>query len=227
MPKTKISEYSSTAGNNTDINSINIAEGCAPSGINDAIRTLMAQLKDWQSGAVSQDNSFNGAVTISGAAVLSSTLAVSGSQTNSGSLTVTGALNANGASSLGAATFSGNVVMSANLNSNALSDFTAIREKKVTMAGATVDLSLGNYFTTTLTTTTSFKLANTVAADKVNSWILDITNGGSKTITWFTGTKWAGGTAPTLTASGRDVLGFFSHDASSTVNGFVLATDIK
>jgi len=50
MPKTKISEFSSTAGNNTDIDGINIAEGCAPSGINDAIRELMAQLKDFQSG---------------------------------------------------------------------------------------------------------------------------------------------------------------------------------
>ena len=50
MPKTKISEFSSTPANNTDIDSINISEGCAPSGINDAIRELMAQLKDWQSG---------------------------------------------------------------------------------------------------------------------------------------------------------------------------------
>jgi hypothetical protein len=90
MPKVKISEFSSTAGNNTDINSINIAEGCAPSGINDAIRTLMAYLKDWQSGAVAQDNSFNGAVTVSGATVLSSTLSVSGAQTNSGNLTLNG-----------------------------------------------------------------------------------------------------------------------------------------
>ena len=53
MAKTKISEYSSTsagAGLNTDIASINIDEGCAPSGINNAIRAVMAQLKDWQSG---------------------------------------------------------------------------------------------------------------------------------------------------------------------------------
>jgi len=90
MPKVKISEFSSTPGSNTDINSINIAEGCAPSGINDAIRTLMAYLKDWQSGAVAQDNSFNGAVTVSGATVLSSTLSVSGAQTNSGNLTLNG-----------------------------------------------------------------------------------------------------------------------------------------
>lgn len=50
MPKVKISEFSSTPANNTDIDGINIAEGCAPSGINDAIRELMAQLKDWQAG---------------------------------------------------------------------------------------------------------------------------------------------------------------------------------
>jgi len=90
MAKVKISDFSTTAGNNTDINSINIAEGCAPSGINDAIRTLMAYLKDWQSGAVAQDNSFNGAVTVSGATVLSSTLAVTGAQTNSGNITING-----------------------------------------------------------------------------------------------------------------------------------------
>ena len=50
MAKTKISEFSATPANNTDIDSINIAEGCAPSGINDAIRELMAQLKDFQTG---------------------------------------------------------------------------------------------------------------------------------------------------------------------------------
>ena len=45
MAKTKISEYDATAANNTDIDSINIAENCAPSGINNAIRQLMAHLK--------------------------------------------------------------------------------------------------------------------------------------------------------------------------------------
>jgi len=52
MAKTKISEFSTTPGNNTDINGINIAEGCAPSGINNAIRELMSDLKEWQSGAM-------------------------------------------------------------------------------------------------------------------------------------------------------------------------------
>ena len=44
MAKTKISEYSTTAASNTDIDSTDINEGCAPSGINNAIRSLMAHL---------------------------------------------------------------------------------------------------------------------------------------------------------------------------------------
>ena len=50
MAKTKISEFNANPALNTDIDSINIAENCPPSGINDAIRELMSQLKDWQSG---------------------------------------------------------------------------------------------------------------------------------------------------------------------------------
>ena len=50
MAKTKISEYDVVAANNTDVDGINIAESCPPSGINNAIREVMAHLKDWQSG---------------------------------------------------------------------------------------------------------------------------------------------------------------------------------
>lgn len=60
MPRTKISEFSATAADNTDIDSIDIAEGCAPSGINNAIRELMAQLKDFQAGTAG--DAFNGNV---------------------------------------------------------------------------------------------------------------------------------------------------------------------
>ena len=43
-----IKDYSTTPSNNTAINGINIAEGCAPSNINNAIRQLMADLADKQ-----------------------------------------------------------------------------------------------------------------------------------------------------------------------------------
>ena len=83
MARTKISEFSATAGSNTDIDSINLAEGCAPSGINDAIRELMSQLKDFQTGAVG--DSFNGPVgsTTAGTGAFT-TLAASSTTTLSG-----------------------------------------------------------------------------------------------------------------------------------------------
>jgi microcystin-dependent protein len=78
MAKNKISEFSSTPANNTDIGGINISEGCAPSGINNALRELMAQLKDQQAGTDSDNFTVGGGFTCTGAAVFSSTVAVAG-----------------------------------------------------------------------------------------------------------------------------------------------------
>ena len=66
MAKTKISEFSSTPGNNTDIDGIDIAEGCAPSNINNAIRELMSQLKNQQAGLDGDTFTTNDVLTVSG-----------------------------------------------------------------------------------------------------------------------------------------------------------------
>jgi hypothetical protein len=124
MAKVKISEFSSTAGNNTDIDGINLAEGMAPSLVNDAIRELMAQLKDFQTGAVG--DSFNGPIGTSTAAAgafttlsASSTLAVTGVATLTAqpilsSLTASRAVFTDASKGLvsNAITGTGNVVMS-------------------------------------------------------------------------------------------------------------------
>jgi hypothetical protein len=68
MPKNKVSEWSATAANNTDIGGINIAEGCAPSGINNAIRELMAQVKDMQAGTDADNFAVGGNLTVTGTA---------------------------------------------------------------------------------------------------------------------------------------------------------------
>ena len=73
MAKTKISEFDASAGNNTDVNSVNIAEGCAPSGINNAIREVMAALKRFQTGADGDAITVGGALVVSGEATLSTT----------------------------------------------------------------------------------------------------------------------------------------------------------
>ena len=84
MSRDKVSEWSSTAANNTDIAGINIAEGCAPSGINNAIRELMAQVKDMQTGADNDGLVVGGTFTSSGGAVFSSTITANGSVGSSG-----------------------------------------------------------------------------------------------------------------------------------------------
>lgn len=79
MAKNKISEYSPNPANNTDVGGIDIAEGCAPSGINNAIRELMAQLKDQQDGTDGDNFTVGGALTVAGNATLSNTLTANGS----------------------------------------------------------------------------------------------------------------------------------------------------
>jgi microcystin-dependent protein len=72
MAKTKISEFSSTAADNTDITNINIAEGCSPANVNNAIRSLMSVLKN------QQDGSSGDPFTVAGTLVSSGTLDVTG-----------------------------------------------------------------------------------------------------------------------------------------------------
>lgn len=53
MAKNNFLSWDTTANSNTDIGGVNIAELCAPSGINNAIRTMMAQLRaDIDNGVV-------------------------------------------------------------------------------------------------------------------------------------------------------------------------------
>jgi hypothetical protein len=97
MPKNKLSEYSSTASDNTDIGGINIAEGMAPSDVNNAMREQMAQLKEFLDGSsgdtvttakivattaeILSGASVTGTATFNSAVVMSSTLSVANTAT--------------------------------------------------------------------------------------------------------------------------------------------------
>jgi hypothetical protein len=56
MAKNSVRDFSSTAASNTDIQSIDIDENCAASGINNAIREVMADLKDVSVGTVALES---------------------------------------------------------------------------------------------------------------------------------------------------------------------------
>lgn len=104
---------------------------------------------------------------------------------------------------------------------------TGTREVLVAMPASAIDLSAGNVFTKTISGETTLTVSNTPTTGIAASFILELTNAGSAAITWFSGVKWAGGTAPTLTEAGVDVLGFYSHDGGTTWRGMVLAKDSK
>lgn len=78
MAKTKISEYSSTAADNTDISNINIAEGCSPANLNNAVRSLMAQLKDQQAGTSGDNFTVSGTLALTGGVTLDGAAGTSG-----------------------------------------------------------------------------------------------------------------------------------------------------
>jgi hypothetical protein len=78
MAKTKISEFSATSADNTDITNINIAEGCSPANVNNAIRSLMSLLKNQQDGSSGDPFTVAGTFNATGGFQLDGTAGASG-----------------------------------------------------------------------------------------------------------------------------------------------------
>ena len=102
----------------------------------------------------------------------------------------------------------------------------SVRSNITTVAASAVDCSLGNYFIKTASGALTWTATN-VPATRAYSFILELTNGGTGAQTWFSGIKWPAGTAPTLVASGVDVLGFITDDGGATWRGVQLMKDSK
>jgi len=85
----------------------------------------------------------------------------------------------------------------------------------------TIDLTLGNSVTATTTGATTWTFSNPAASDELSSFSIKLVNGGSATQTWPASVDWPAATAPTLTASGTDVLVFITCDGGTTWYGFV------
>lgn len=66
MAKNSVRDFSATAASNTDIQSVNIDESCPASGINNAIRELMADIKDVSTGTVALESPQADSLTVTG-----------------------------------------------------------------------------------------------------------------------------------------------------------------
>ena len=101
-----------------------------------------------------------------------------------------------------------------------------VAQNIVAVAASAIDCSAGNFFTKTASGALTWTFTN-VPASRAFAVILELTNGGTGTQTWPAAVKWPGGTAPTLTASGVDVLGFITDDGGTTWRGVALMIDSK
>ena len=98
------------------------------------------------------------------------------------------------------------------------------------VAGGTdaIDITSGNVVTATVSTgTQTFTFTNPSATGKACSFTLILTNGGSQTVNWPASVDWAGGSAPSLTSSGIDILTFTTVDEGTIWYGFAAGTDMK
>ncbi len=112
------------------------------------------------------------------------------------------------------------------INNAEIKDYAEIVNALGNISGATtLNASLGNVVTATITDDTTWTFTNPTASGKATSITLILTNGGAGTHTWPSGTKWAGGTTPTLTASGVDILVFLTIDGGTIWRGFVACID--
>jgi len=91
-----------------------------------------------------------------------------------------------------------------------------------------IDLTLGNNVVATVdTSANTFTFSNPTASDELCGFTLFLTNGGSQTVNWPGTVDWAGGTAPTLTTSGIDILVFITTDGGTIWHGMVASADSK
>lgn len=97
----------------------------------------------------------------------------------------------------------------------------------ITAGAITIDLSLGNYFTLSLTANiTAITISNAPASGRAETVVIKMTQdvtGGRTVAGWPAAVKWAGGAfTPTSTASATDLVSLTTFDQATTYQGTYL-----
>jgi hypothetical protein len=141
------------------------------------------------------------------------------------------ALTTLGAASLASPTFTGTpTAPTAAVNNNTTqlattafvqTQIAAPFTRTITAIGAlNIDCSLGNYFTKTISSNSTFTFSN-VPSGVAYAFTLEVTHSGG-TITWPTSVKWSGDIAPSLTTSKRHMFVFVTSDGGTRWRGSAL-----
>jgi hypothetical protein len=91
---------------------------------------------------------------------------------------------------------------------------------KGSVSGAqSLDLSTATYHSATATGGITWTFSNAPSSGVGFGFILELTNGGAGTQTWPASVDWPNGVAPTLSASGVDILVFLTRNGGTTWHG--------
>jgi hypothetical protein len=97
-----------------------------------------------------------------------------------------------------------------------------------TVSSATaINFALGNVVTAVLASGGSFTISNAPTSGIYGKFKFILTNGGTVADPWHASVKFAGGTTPTLTTSGVDILTFETIDNGATWFAVVEGLDMK
>lgn len=218
-------KYSLTPADNNAAPPNGAPEGMLPSGVNDTMRDMMAQIRDCGDGIRGGTYTMT-AVVITGGSISGITdLAVADGGT--------GASNASGArTNLGLVI--GTDVQAYNANNavtNAVQSFTVAQRGSITALtdGATItpDFAAANNFSVTLGGNRTLANPSNLTAGQSGVIVITQDGTGSRTLAYGSYFKFAGGTAPTLTttAAAVDVLAYYVE--SSTRITAKLISDVK
>ena len=127
--------------------------------------------------------------------------------------------------SIGAAVAKAGDTLSGLLN---LKTVTQAHQHVASGPNVSLDMSAAQSFDLTITGATVIAFTNAPAtANALSGFILRLVNGGSAAVTWPATVDWPGGSAPTLTVSGTDILVFTSDDQGATWRGAVAVLDAR
>ena len=130
----------------------------------------------------------------------------------------------------------GTVEASKTVTADAVGTTTNLKTKKQTeivnaigtvSTATAINFALGNVVTAVLAVGGSFTISNAPTSGIYGKFKFILTNGGTVADPWHSSVKFVGGTTPTLTTSGIDILTFETIDAGANWYAIVEGLDMK
>jgi len=130
----------------------------------------------------------------------------------------------------------GTVEASKTVTADAVGTTTNLKTKKQTeivnaigtvSSSTAINFALGNVVTAVLASGGAFTISNAPTSGIYGKFKFILTNGGTVSDPWHASVKFAGGTTPTLTTSGVDILSFETIDNGATWYAVVDGLDMK